>query len=84
MDCINRSRTKLWKTRGCDLLKEEALIDIDGTLAPTTGWCKQGMDLSYNGVWGYHPLVVSLANTKEILFLENRPANAPSHKGAEK
>jgi len=84
MDCINRSRTKLWNTRGRDLLREEALIDIDGTLAPTTGWHKQGIGLSYNGVWGYHPLVVSLANTKEILFLENRPANAPSHKGAEK
>jgi len=84
MECINRSRTKLWRTRGHDLLKEEALIDIDGTLAPTTGWHKQGIGLSYNGVWGYHPLVVSLANTKEILFLENRPANAPSHKGAEK
>jgi hypothetical protein len=84
MDCINRARTKLWKTRGRDLLRDEALIDIDGTLAPTTGWHKQGIGLSYNGVWGYHPLVVSLANTKEILFLENRPANAPSHKGAEK
>jgi hypothetical protein len=83
MDCINRSRTKLWNVRGRDLL-EEALVDIDGTLAPTTGWRKQGIGLSYNGVWGYHPLVVSLANTKEILFLENRPANAPSHKGAEK
>ena len=84
MDCINRARTKLWKSRGRDLLREEALIDIDGTLAPTTGWRKQGIGLSYNGVWGYHPLVVSLANTKEILFLENRPANAPSHKGAER
>ena len=84
MDCINRSRARLWNTRGRELLREEALIDIDGTLAPTTGWCKQGIGLSYNGVWGYHPLVVSLANTKEILFLENRPANAPSHKGAEK
>jgi hypothetical protein len=41
MDCINRSRTKLWNTRGRDLLREEALIDIDGTLAPTTGWHKQ-------------------------------------------
>ena len=84
MDCINRSRRKLWKTRGRDLLKDEALIDIDGTFAPTTGWRKQGISLSYTGVWGYHPLVVSLANTKEILFLENRPANVPSHTGAEK
>jgi hypothetical protein len=84
MHCINRSRSRLWQARGQDLLKEEALIDVDGTFTPTTGWCKEGIGLSYNGVWGYHPLVVSLANTKEILFLENRPANVPSHKGAEK
>ena len=84
MACVNRCREKLWTTRCRDLLKDEALVDIDGTLAPTTGWHKQGIGLSYNGIWGYHPLVVSLANTKEILFLENRPANAPSHQGAEK
>lgn len=84
MDCINRSRSRLWNTHGRGLLREEALIDIDGTLAPTTGWRKQGIGLSYSGVWGYHPLVVSLANTKEILFLENRPANVPSHAGAKK
>ena len=55
---------------------------MDGTLTPTTGQCKQGMDISYNGVWSYHPLIVSLANTGEVLSIVNRSGNRPSHENA--
>ena len=81
MDCINVSRQVVWKHSRRAPFKS-ALIDVDGTLAPTYGECKQGMEYSYKGVWGYHPLIVSLANTGEVLTLVNRPANAVSHEGA--
>jgi hypothetical protein len=82
MDRINAVRPQLWTGRGRDLLGPIAYIDTDGTIAPTTGACKAGMDMSYKGIWGYAPLVVSLANTKEVLYLVNRPGNEPSHAGA--
>jgi hypothetical protein len=55
---------------------------MDGVLVGTSGECKVGMDVAYNGTWGYHPLVVSLANTGEVLSIVNRPGNRPSHEGA--
>jgi hypothetical protein len=78
---INEARTRVWQAQPAAFF-DEAIIDADGTLAATTGACKAGMDIAYNGVWGYHPLVVSLANTQEPLFLENRSGNRPSSEGA--
>lgn len=78
---INATRSRVWQTQPVEFFTE-AIIDADGTLAETTGQCKEGMDLAYNGVWGYHPLVVSLANTQEPLFLVNRRGNRPSAEGA--
>ena len=81
MDVGNTVRQRVWAQQPKRFFKQ-AILDADGTLAPTTGECKQGMDISYDGQWGYHPLVVSLANTKEPLFLVNRSGNRPSHEGA--
>jgi hypothetical protein len=80
-ETINEVRLGVWKRQPSSFFGE-AVIDADGTLASTYGQCKEGMDLSYKGQWGYHPLVVSLANTGEPLYLVNRPGNRPSHEGA--
>jgi Transposase DDE domain group 1 len=78
---INETRRRVWRAQPVEFF-DDAVIDADGTLAETTGQCKEGMDVAYTGVWGYHPLVVSLANTGEPLFLVNRSGNRPSAEGA--
>jgi hypothetical protein len=81
MDAINDSRLRVWKQQSEEFFRE-AIIDADGTIVGTDAACKEGIDLAYNGVWGYHPLVVSLANTAEPLYLVNRSGNRPSHEMA--
>jgi hypothetical protein len=80
-ETFNEARAKVWGLQDSSFRKE-AIIDVDGTIAGTTGECKEGMDISYNGIWGYAPLIVTLANTNEVLYLVNRPGSRPSSDGA--
>jgi hypothetical protein len=81
MHVINDKRLLIWQQQPKPFF-EHAILEADGTIAGTKGACKKDMDLSYKGIWGYHPLLVSLANTQEPLFIFNRPASRPSHEGA--
>ncbi|MEM9658949.1 MAG: IS1380 family transposase, partial [Planctomycetota bacterium] len=81
IEVFNEARMKVWRQQP-DSFFEEAVIDADGTLVETTGECKEGIDVNYKGQWGYHPLIVSLANTGEPLYLVNRSGSRPSHEHA--
>ena len=81
MEVFNATRLKVWRQQPKAFFRQ-AIIEADGTIVETTGECKQGMDISYNGLWGYHPLVLSLANTGEVLYVVNRSGNRPSHEYA--
>jgi len=81
LDIFNDVRQKVWACQPKAFF-EQATIDMDGVLVETTGECKEGIDISYKGTWGYHPLIVSLANTNEVLSIINRSGNRPSHEGA--
>ena len=81
LDVIDDTRIPVWAQQPPAFF-EQAIVDMDGCLVETTGQCKQGMDIAYDGTWGYHALVLSLANTGEVLSVVNRPGNRPSHEGA--
>jgi hypothetical protein len=80
-DCVHDVRIGVWAEQPAGFF-DRAVLDMDGFLVETTGQCKQGMDIAYDGTWGYHALVLTLANTGEVLGLVNRSGNRPSHEGA--
>jgi hypothetical protein len=80
-EAIHAARCNVWSRQPPEFF-DEAVIDMDSKVVTTAGECKQGMDISYKGEWGYHPLLLSLANTGEVLTLVNRPGNRPSEEGA--
>lgn len=77
-DAIDEARRKVWAKQPRSFFNR-ATIDMDGTLVATNGECKAGTDIAYDGTWGYHPLIISLAETGEVLRVLNRPGNRPSH-----
>jgi hypothetical protein len=78
---IDDARLNVWRRQSTDFFGE-AIVDMDGTFVVTTGECKEGMDISYKGDWSYHPLLLTLANTGEVLSLLNRSGNQVSEEGA--
>jgi len=81
LDIFHDTRIRVWSSQHHAFF-DRATIDMDGTLVATLGRCKAGMDIAYDGTWGYHPLVLTLANTGEVLSIVNRSGNRPSHEGA--
>ena len=80
---LNECSARVWRQREPSA-RELAIIDVDGTIAETTGECREQMSRAYEGTWGYHPLVVSLANSQEFLAVVNRPGNHSSNTNAAK
>lgn len=75
MNALHKTRVDVWRQQGAKFF-DEAVIAMDGSLAPTWGECKKGMGLSYQGDWSYRPLSVSQADTREPLYSVNRSGMA--------
>ena len=72
-DIYDDVRVGVWQHQPARFF-EQAILDADGTLVATTGQCKVGMDIAYNGTWGYSvPTIVAIrkicCNNSRTAFL---------------
>lgn len=81
-DAMDAVRVKVWR-RLPKKMRKRATIDFDSKVKEVYGRCKEGADFAYNGKWSYHPHLVTLSETNEVLCAVNRPGNAAPADGAE-
>ena len=80
---IDQIQKRVWKKQRARKKGSVGIVDLDSHVHHVYGSKKQGADFTYKGGFGYHPLVVSLAETQECLRIINRPGNVVSAAGAE-
>jgi hypothetical protein len=60
------------------------VMDLDSFIGEVHGYQKQGAGYGYTRVFGYHPLIVTRADTGEVLHIRNRKGSANTQRGAER
>lgn len=81
-EVIDATHELVWRRAFGKKQRNVAFVDIDSHVHAVYGNQKEGADFTYKGNYGYHPLAITLANTQEVLRLQNRPGNVSSADGA--
>jgi hypothetical protein len=82
MEGINDATVRMWDHTRDRRSAGYGIVDVDGKIQETFGECKEGMDISYKGVWGFSTLVTTEATSGAHLYVVNRPGNKLSQEGA--
>lgn len=83
IDTVQLRVLKRLKKQKHAVMGDWGVVDLDSHIAPFYARQKERADFSYNSQWSYHPLLVTLANTSDVLAVRNRPGNATSADGVE-
>lgn len=57
-EAVNDVREQVWALQD-ESFSDQAILDVDATIAETDGERKEGMGLSYKGIWGLRPVCLS-------------------------
>ena len=60
---------------------QRLVLDVDSFVGEVCGRLKQGASYHYTGLLGYHPLLATRADTREVLHIRLRKGSANTLKG---
>ena len=81
-EVIERFRQLLWKAQEKFLKKlakrqhRRLLLSIDSSVYEVYGNCKESSSMSYKGIFGYHPILLHIHDTGELLDIILRGGNS--------
>lgn len=76
----NRNKKEL-KKRIKKTANGVGILDCDSSIFGTYGNCKEGANFSYTGTWGFHPLLIHLRNSNELLYIGLREGQVYTSNG---
>src|SRR4051812_31421059 len=80
---LGRSLERAWAA-GAGPGSERLVIDVDSFVGEVCGRLKQGAAYGYTRVLGYHPILATRADTREVLHIRLRKGSANTQKGIER
>ena len=80
---LGRALERAWQA-GAGPGDERLVIDVDSFVGEVCGRLKQGAAYGYSKLLGYHPILATRADTREVLHIRLRKGSANTQKGIER
>ncbi|MGO9761394.1 MAG: IS1380 family transposase [Solirubrobacteraceae bacterium] len=77
---LGEALVRAWRA-GAGPGEERLVIDVDSFVGEVCGRLKQGAAYGYTKLLGYHPLLATRADTREVLHIRLRKGSANTQKG---
>lgn len=80
---LGRALERAWQA-GAGPGAGQLVVDVDSFVGEVCGRLKQGAAYGYTKVLGYHPILATRADTREVLHIRLRKGSANTQKGIER
>lgn len=77
---LGETLVRAWRA-GAGPGEERLVIDVDSFIGEVSGRLKQGAAYGYTKLLGYHPLLATRADTREVLHIRLRKGSANTQRG---